>query len=542
MSSLLRPALLVGACLVLALPCGLRAHAQTKTGTQPVGTCTGTVTASIGFAAYQHQGDATLTTVSQTYAPQMFGRAECDCNTNDVAASIQISAALPAGTVTTVTGWVGSGCEVYATRVNTSAVQCRQFMSDVLTSTAFNAGSGYTVSNPLNVPIPARALFDPASGSCDTNRTNKIYIFIGTDQTAPGATCTVSVGQQATGASAAYQPSTESGEGAVSVNWSVAPVGTVGYVTPAFFQVLCADEDGNPLLNTDGEPGTSRASDSAYSTCTDSGIQRRQQIFGASGISGTTDGGTTSADMTVASTSFGLQQSGAGPSASPHADQDMGTDMAGVDMSGTTFTSQPRVTDYPALGPFRSLDPKFICTPYRDAALTNFSERIDHLENNKKYQFVILAIDAYGNAVPSDLMIETPKPVDDLYNRYRASGGTAQGFCFVATAAYGDYDHPQVRVLRAFRDHVLESSSAGHALVRAYYASSPPLARFIAASDLRRSIARAALWPLVGVAMLALELHSLALALMLVVGVPGLVTVLWRRRTRRRRALVEVAA
>ena len=35
------------------------------------------------------------------------------------------------------------------------------------------------------------------------------------------------------------------------------------------------------------------------------------------------------------------------------------------------------------------------------------------------------------------------------------------GACFIATAVYGDYDHPQVVKLRAFRDQVLMKSLGG---------------------------------------------------------------------------------
>ncbi|MDE1004527.1 MAG: cold shock domain-containing protein [Paraburkholderia fungorum] len=51
--------------------------------------------------------------------------------------------------------------------------------------------------------------------------------------------------------------------------------------------------------------------------------------------------------------------------------------------------------------------------------------------------------------------------------------------CFLATAVYGDYDAPKVRLLRDFRDHVLNRSSAGRAMVQLYYRTSPPIADFL---------------------------------------------------------------
>jgi hypothetical protein len=44
-----------------------------------------------------------------------------------------------------------------------------------------------------------------------------------------------------------------------------------------------------------------------------------------------------------------------------------------------------------------------------------------------------------------------------------------QGFCFVATACFGDYDHPTVRLLRRFRDSELRTVPFGNMLISLYY-------------------------------------------------------------------------
>ncbi len=49
--------------------------------------------------------------------------------------------------------------------------------------------------------------------------------------------------------------------------------------------------------------------------------------------------------------------------------------------------------------------------------------------------------------------------------------------CYIATAVYGSYDAPEVRVLRRFRDEVLSRTMPGRAFIRTYYAVSPPFAR-----------------------------------------------------------------
>lgn len=49
--------------------------------------------------------------------------------------------------------------------------------------------------------------------------------------------------------------------------------------------------------------------------------------------------------------------------------------------------------------------------------------------------------------------------------------------CFVATAVFGDYDHPIVRDFRYFRDNYLIKFSFGKRFVRVYYTYGPLLAR-----------------------------------------------------------------
>jgi TPR repeat protein len=54
-----------------------------------------------------------------------------------------------------------------------------------------------------------------------------------------------------------------------------------------------------------------------------------------------------------------------------------------------------------------------------------------------------------------------------------------KGGCFVATVCYGNYDAPEVLILRAYRDEVLLKSISGTAFVKFYYFVSPPLAKQI---------------------------------------------------------------
>ena len=58
-------------------------------------------------------------------------------------------------------------------------------------------------------------------------------------------------------------------------------------------------------------------------------------------------------------------------------------------------------------------------------------------------------------------------------NRGYSSNTSSSGGCYIATMCYGDYDHPQVMILRDFRDSVLLHHSWGQTFVRFYYRNSP---------------------------------------------------------------------
>lgn len=77
------------------------------------------------------------------------------------------------------------------------------------------------------------------------------------------------------------------------------------------------------------------------------------------------------------------------------------------------------------------------------------------------------------------------------------SSGGGGGGCFIATAAYGSYLHPKVQVLRDFRDRFLLTNGPGRLFVRAYYATSPPVADFISRHAGLRALTRFALTPVV---------------------------------------------
>ena len=69
--------------------------------------------------------------------------------------------------------------------------------------------------------------------------------------------------------------------------------------------------------------------------------------------------------------------------------------------------------------------------------------------------------------------------------------------CFIATAAFGSYLAPEVKVLREFRDQYLITNKVGRYLVNGYYRYSPPIAHYIADKAWLKHIIRGFLWPVI---------------------------------------------
>jgi ribosomal protein L7/L12 len=85
--------------------------------------------------------------------------------------------------------------------------------------------------------------------------------------------------------------------------------------------------------------------------------------------------------------------------------------------------------------------------------------------------------------------------IDELVSDQKAKPKSG---CFVATVCYGDYDAPEVLVLRQFRDSRLMPSLMGKAFVKFYYAVSPFVAKQIdKSSGLKRCIRKYILTPIV---------------------------------------------
>lgn len=62
------------------------------------------------------------------------------------------------------------------------------------------------------------------------------------------------------------------------------------------------------------------------------------------------------------------------------------------------------------------------------------------------------------------------------------------GGCFIATAVYGTYTHPDLTVLRGFRDNSLSKTPVGKAFIAAYYKYGPTIANVVKDSYLMRCV------------------------------------------------------
>jgi hypothetical protein len=96
----------------------------------------------------------------------------------------------------------------------------------------------------------------------------------------------------------------------------------------------------------------------------------------------------------------------------------------------------------------------------------------------------------------SNMIVDYPEAVVPYPNLSNSRQG-----CFIATAAYGFYDAPEVQALRDFRDRYLLTNSAGSAFVSWYYEHGPVGAAYLDAHPAWKPLVRAALLPAVGAAL-----------------------------------------
>jgi hypothetical protein len=163
---------------------------------------------------------------------------------------------------------------------------------------------------------------------------------------------------------------------------------------------------------------------------------------------------------------------------------------------------------------------------------------ISGLSEGVAYYFAATAYDSTGNESDYSAAINytpplAPAPDPSPDPAPAPSAGAAQsggGGCFIATAAFGSYQAPEVILLRKFRDRILLACAPGRLFVQFYYRVSPPIADFIGRDDSLKRATRLSLMPLI----LSIQ-HRLAVYTVVLVLLMGMTFILFfeqRRITR----------
>jgi hypothetical protein len=363
-----------------------------------------------------------------------FNLARCECGQNfGLEMQILDSAQAPQRPVEL---FVGSSCD---------DVELRDMLCEDLGAPFGDASND--LRNPQTVLIPIDAVADPGTRMCpDSELTGRVYVMVDDDGD-PAQFAYVDIFELFLDLNPPPEPASIEARGSEEsavVEWELSETRIDDF---EFFQILCAEVTGPDTV----APVFDDPADPEYETAA--------QVCGA-----------------AASPRVVLPHGGGGLDAGPDAGSDAGT--------GPTLP--------PGLA---ELDPAFVCGTGTFGAT---DIRVTGLTDGVEYHMVWVGIDPSRNPTAVDLGVVTPGPLIDFWEDYKNQGGGAQGgYCFVATAAYGDYNHPMVVVLQDFRDNTLARFALGRWLIRTYYDLSPPLAAFIREHTGARVIAAALLLPLV---------------------------------------------
>ncbi|RMG71501.1 MAG: hypothetical protein D6710_05960 [Nitrospirae bacterium] len=145
-------------------------------------------------------------------------------------------------------------------------------------------------------------------------------------------------------------------------------------------------------------------------------------------------------------------------------------------LTGTSMAA-PHVTGLAAL--LLSIEPTFSYSQIKSIIL----DTVDIVPSQQGFTLTGGRVNAYRAALRA--------------TEHSGGGGDGGGGCFIATAAYGSYLAPEVRLLRRFRDRYLLTNPAGRLFVRLYYTCSPPVARLISRYPVLRFPTLVLLTPLV---------------------------------------------
>lgn len=457
---------LTAAFLLAAAPAG---------ADQSTSTCSGMLQMDVGLEIVNP--DNSTTVINNSQITSLLDLAECECNSQDIFTIAKVNTPLPAGALNYQV-WAGSGCDSQVSR-NGTPPACQNITDLTPTTNASDYQVG--ASNQPQQRVPIQALASPNTKAMCTNLSvsNSLYFLLYTNPAMPENVCSLPLPVHTQPPTAPTLTSVGSGDGAISVSWAAPTANTA--LVPLYYQVLCSDDKGNPV------PGFQAQfiSTLGYSVCINNQIQRRRNLLtGGSANIGTDDGGVP------------LSFPDAGTASLPLTADHLQPDDNGVDGGTPDGGAQGD-----ANAAFGGLDTKYLCSSLLPSTSTTL--RIAGLTNGTTYKFAVVGIDINGNPAPSGVISGTPQPVEDLYRRLRDKGLAKQGFCFIATAAYGSYESPFVQVLRDFRDQRLLTNAPGRAFVAWYYAHSPSAASYIAEHGTARFATQQVLQPVILMALVA---------------------------------------
>jgi len=388
----------------------------------------------------------------------------------------------------------------------------------------------WTISQYKGSPLTAKILMaDLCSGQDQKSFAIAMYTEPAKDQKWQEDATKLTYTVDTQGPAQAKNPSLKAGEGQVTISFdapystsSSTDGGTTSGETDIKYQVLCEKLDGTLAF-------TSPPAEAGYDVCTSPGTTTTPDGGAIDGSSG-------------ASWSSPWPKPRAGDGSTEAGPLDFGPDTGAVDAGNpeTAPATDGNVADAgppdsaPAADSGTSSGAKSLDTAYVCSGTQNTASKIvvDGLANGESYRFYLVTIDKARNpSTPLPVGEGAPELAEDLWERYKRLGGKAEsGYCFVATAVHGSYDHPHVRVLRELRDQVLLPTSDGRLFVQLYYATSPSPAAWIADHESARTLVRAALWPVTLAAAAHLYTSAWHKALVLVVLFLGVGIIVGRTR------------
>ena len=357
-----------------------------------------------------------------------------------------------------------------------------------------------------DIYLPVNWIVDPENGSCTEGRdTSTLFLFMTAEKNSPVANYPIDYDTKPPGVPTVTRA--RGGEGAVIVYWE-RPEDDDQDID--FYNILCEIEG--------RAPDVASASKAEWTTT----LEVCGQDLTPDDVVVDPDGGVEDAGVDGGVPDGGLEDGGM---------EDAGVEDAAMEDAGEEVDGSVATGCY---GSLREGDYPRACFVCGSTGPTVRDTRIDGLHNGVEVRVAVVAVDETRNvSYVSNVETATPMPTTDFAERYRESGGSGKGgFCFVATVAYGSYDHGHVKVLRRFRDGVLMKSALGRRFVRWYYRNGERLARPFQGSTLARGLLRLALLPCVAVAYLWVHLGGVVLFFIfgLLVG-GGVMT--WRRRNKR---------